>query len=301
MSRSAHNCYNDLVHEFQSAMADLGLTCNDVLIPDGEIHRFHVEGDRSNSKNVWYVINPDSAIHAGAFGSWKTSQSEKWRMKSRDMLTSAERQAWSKQMKEAKAKRKADQVRINAEAREKAVDVWQTATTEPSSHPYIKNKQIIPIGIKQRGENLVIPLLDSDAVLHSIQFIDHEGNKRLLSGGKVTGHYCAIGSIKDSLYICEGYATGVSIHLHVDKDAAVAVAFNTGNLKPVEQLLHDKYPNVQIIIAADNDSFTEGNPGLTKAKEAAASIGAKMIWPNFDGLNSTGTDFNDYVLAGGLK
>ena len=291
---------NDPILSFQSAMADTGVLCPDVPIADGQLHRFRVEGDKRGSLNGWYVLHNDE-LPSGAFGSWKTGMSETWNMKNKDSMTADEYRAWQKQMENAKIERKQEQKKIQTEAQQKAIGVWQAATADPSNHPYIKNKQITPFGIKQRGGTLIIPLRDSEGVLHSLQFIDVDGNKRFLSGGKVSGCYCAIGSIKDSLYICEGFATGASIHMHVDKNAAIAVAFNAGNLKPVAQVLNNKYPNIQIIIAADNDSCTEGNPGLTKAKEAAASIGAKMIWPNFEGLNGSGTDFNDYVLAGGIK
>lgn len=44
---------------------------------DGEIHRFHVPGDKPGRLNGWYVLFIDS-IAAGAFGSWKTGTTHTW-------------------------------------------------------------------------------------------------------------------------------------------------------------------------------------------------------------------------------
>jgi len=219
---------SDPVSAFQSAMADAGLVCPDFLNGDGNLHRFRVEGDKNGSKNGWYTLHLDG-LPSGAFGSWKTGQSETWCMKSKDAMTSAERQAWHKRMQEAMAKRVEEQQKIQAEARVKAKGIWEAATTDPNNHPYIKIKKITPYGIKQRGETLVIPLRDTDSTIHSLQFIDGDGNKRFLTGGKVSGCYCAIGSIKDKLYVCEGFATAATIHEATGE--AVAIAFNSGNIK----------------------------------------------------------------------
>ena len=61
-------------------------------------------------------------------------------------------------------------------------------------------------------------------------------------------------------------------------------------------------PAADITIAADNDQWTEGNPGLTKARQAAAMTRAKVIYPDFTGMDTSShpTDFNDYVRLGGV-
>ena len=67
----------------------------------------------------------------------------------------------------------------------------------------------------------------------------------------------------------------------------VAVAFDAGNLLPVAQSLRAKFPHIEITLCADNDLNTPGNPGLTKAREAAAAVGALLAVPPYAG------DFND--------
>ena len=281
---------------FQAAMSDAGLICPDIPIADGNIHRFTVEGDKNGSNNGWYVLY-DNNIPAGAFGNWKTGQSETWCMKNKDTMTPVEQQVWHKQMEEAKAKRKQEQVKIQAEARVKARDDWEAAKVDPIDHQYIKSKQITPYGIKQRGETLIIPVRDSGAILHSLQLIYPNGKKRFLTGGKITGCYCAIGPIKEKLYICEGYATGATIHAATGH--AVAITFNAGNLLPVSKALREKYPDLEILIAADNDQWTEGNPGMRKAREAALAINAKVAVPGFIDTTAGPTDFNDLARLEG--
>lgn len=39
-----------------------------------------------------------------------------------------------------------------------------------------------------------------------------------------------------------------------------------------------------IILCADNDRFTPGNPGVTKAREAAIAVDGYLTVPRFDDL-----------------
>jgi putative DNA primase/helicase len=75
----------------------------------------------------------------------------------------------------------------------------------------------------------------------------------------------------------------------------VVVAFDAGNLAPVAKKVRGIYRQSEIFVAADNDAWTPGNPGLTKARAAALAIGGKLLSPDFTGLDLSGkpTDFND--------
>lgn len=145
----------------------------------------------------------------------------------------------------------------------------------------------------------MIPLTDANGKVWSLQFINPDGSKRFKAGGRINGCYHAIGSLTDILYICEGYATGATIHEATG--CGVAIAFNAGNLKPVALALRKKHPEQQFIIAADNDHKTSGNPGLTKGYEAAAVADMKIVFPAFP-PESKGTDFNDLAsVCGGME
>ncbi len=139
--------------------------------------------------------------------------------------------------------------------------------------------------VRLHKNTLVIPMRDNAGDLHSLQFIDGEGNKRFLSGGRKHSCYFLIGSPTESICIAEGYATAASIH--ESTGLPVAVAFDAGNLEPVARVLRAKFPEIKIILCADNDTETPGNPGLTKARKAAAVCGGLLAIPPCHG------DFND--------
>lgn len=92
--------------------------------------------------------------------------------------------------------------------------------------------------------------------------------------------------------IVEGFATGATIHQATGYP--VAVAFNAGNLELVAQAIRHKLPALPLIICADDDAGTEGNPGIAKANLAALATGAKVAVPFFGDQRPEGaTDFND--------
>lgn len=95
------------------------------------------------------------------------------------------------------------------------------------------------------------------------------------------------------LLICEGFATGAT--LHEESGYPVLCAMTSGNLKAVAMAAKAKCPDAELVICADNDRFTAGNPGLTKAKEAAKAVGAKVTFPRFP-EGGAGTDFNDLAV-----
>lgn len=167
-----------------------------------------------------------------------------------------------------------------------------------TGHEYLTRKGIKPHGVKSHGHHLLIPMRDTSGKLHSLQTIAPDGGKRFQPGGRVKGCYHAIGKPEGVLIVCEGYATGASIHEATRH--AVAAAFNAGNLRAVAEALRVKYPELRLILAADDDVATPGNPGLTKATEAARAVGGYLAIPDFGSDRPDGaTDFNDlHQLAG---
>jgi len=93
------------------------------------------------------------------------------------------------------------------------------------------------------------------------------------------------------LLICEGWATGATLH---ESGYTVACAMNAGNLKPVALALRAEYHITEIIIAGDDDCQTEGNPGRTAANAAAIAVGGLVTFPDWPNTApDTLTDFND--------
>jgi putative DNA primase/helicase len=213
--------------------------------------------------------------------------------------TPIERKAFARRMEALRHQHDVEQRQRHANAAGAAFVRW-AAAVPAVSHPYLSAKAVRPHAIRVEADHtLLIPMRDADGRLHSLQAISPDGTKRFMPGGKVKGCYHAIGRPTAKLAICEGYATGATIH--EDTGHAVAVAFNAGNLLPVAKALRAKYPCITLVVCADDDWATEGNPGLTAATEAARAVGGLLAVPRFDGLPRADkdTDFNDlHRLAG---
>jgi putative DNA primase/helicase len=95
--------------------------------------------------------------------------------------------------------------------------------------------------------------------------------------------------------IAEGFATCGT--LRQETGQPVIGAMNAGNLLPVCEVLSAMYPSIKIVVCGDDDRFTDGNPGRTKAEAAALATGARVAFPILcDACNSC-TDWNDAVAC----
>ena len=261
----------------QDAMAAAGLAPAKAidLHQDGKIHRYRVTGDKGGSNNGWYVLHDG----AGAFGSWRTTESHTWHAASSKPLTPAERAANAQRIRAMREAQAQAQELVYAEARTKAQKLWGRAHWATNKHPYLERKQVNAYGIKALRDMLLIPARDVSGTLHTLQFISADGTKRFLTGGRKAGCYFAIGKPVDRLLLAEGLATGST--LHQATGAAVAVCFDCGNLLAVARALRGKFPSLRLVLCADNDAHRPGNPGLTHAREAARAVGGFLAVPTF--------------------
>lgn len=225
-----------------------------------------------------------------------------WRQPDREPLPRNEQAAIERQLEEAKQRRALEDQARHASAAERAQHLWDEATTEVNGHPYLKAKQVGAHGIRRNGEHLLIPLHGPVGELRGLQTIGPSG-KRFLPGTEKRGGRYQIGSIDPErpVYLCEGYATGASIHEATR--CAVVVAFDCGNLEPVARDLREQHPTAEIVICADNDCWKDPqrNPGTEKAHQAAAAIGAAVVVPTFTDSTSQPTDLNDLHRLEGLE
>jgi hypothetical protein len=166
------------------------------------------------------------------------------------------------------------------------------AASPCASHAYLTAKGIQPYGIRQSGDNLLIPMRDLAGTLQGLQAITPDGHHKFFPHDIAKGCCHLIDGNPVALLICESYAVGAS--LHEATGYAVAVAFHADNLEAVALALKAEFPDVPIIIAADNDNQTPGQPSLTAANTAAQVVGCPVAVPDF-GTNkeSHHTNFND--------
>ncbi|WP_321808075.1 AAA family ATPase [Burkholderia sp. BCC1993] len=195
--------------------------------------------------------------------------------------------------------------RTQSEAACKARELWEKAGTVHADHAYLRAKRIKPYGAKQLREQLVVKIQDVDGVHHSAQYIQPGGNKSFQTGGRISGCFVGVSAGPKPgngtpLLVCEGFATACS--LHEATGHPVAAAMNAGNLVSVAKAWRTKYPRLRIVICADDDTATAGNPGMTKATEAARVVDALLAVPDFGADRpDKASDFNDLHALDGLE
>lgn len=197
-----------------------------------------------------------------------------------------------------------------AETKARATAIWDACARTVGDHPYLAAKgvghhklRLCMDGLSLAGMDckgaLVAPMRNAEGEVCSLQFIT-ASDKRFLKGPKPDGLYFSIGNPSDVVCIAEGFATAASVH--ETTGYATAVAFNCGNLEPVARAIHAKLPDGNIVFVADDDYQTDGNPGTTKAAQAAKAVKGTVAIPDFGVDRPDGaTDFNDLARHRGPK
>lgn len=283
---------SDILQQFEARLQEAGLVLHGGIQADGQLHRCGT-ADKPKGKDGAYRIHLDAPASAW-WQNWRTGESGTWTAKADRDMTDAERQALRRCVEEDKAARQAEQELRWADVARLAASIWDAAPPATDEHPYLVKKQVPSLGLRQAKDGrLIAPVLGESGKVQSLQFIAGDGGKLFLSGGKTAGGFFSIpakdGGKTGPLVIAEGYATAASVHLATGY--ACLVAFNAGNLEAVATMARAKHPKREIVMAADNDVLTDGNPGVTKATAAAQAIGGKLaICPAHEGKP---TDFND--------
>lgn len=255
------------------AMLDAGFNPPDSA--GGDITRFSTNG-KTHNKDGWLVVFDDSGA---CFGCWREGTRFTWSDKSKfDVMSPEDRDVF--EFKRRLAIRQAEfnrDQRYNFASSESLAE-WQLASVA-ESHAYLERKGVnacsnLRIGLDGR---LIVPVFADSDKIQSLQYIDGDGKKQFKTDGKIKGGFFVVGVIGADCYLCEGLATGLTIHEATGK--GVIVAFSASNMPSV----YDKLKSgLNITVCADNDA---GGVGLKYANECK---GAKIVYPA-----TTGTDFND--------
>lgn len=317
------------IEQFRDAMFEQGIEVRGEIVADGELHRYHVEGDSHGSRNAWAILHADERP-AGMFGcnkrygfdkkfQWQSNQKTKeW--------TQEERAAYKARVAKERAEKDEAEKARHAAAAGAANELWNASAEAPDDYPYLKSKGVKAHGIrvgrwekvnKETGEirlvsdyALLVPISDKSRNIHSLQAIFAaklpavgNRNKDYLLDGEKRGMFHTIGKPqmhdgKPVFVLCEGYATGASIHECTGH--LVLVCFDAGNLPVVAHAIYEsmkgKGKHAVIILAADNDRWTTTpveNPGVHHAKNAAKAVNGLLVVPDFSMLDGNPTDFND--------
>jgi len=279
--------------DFIQAMHRAGLNFKDHIISDGNIQRFST-GNKGR-KDGWYVFYG----LAGAFGDWSRDVSQTWSLKN-DRVVNLDKEHLFKQIEKSKRDAEEERLRKYEETAALSLEKWNTLSGTGTSS-YLLKKRVEAFGVRFGNDVLVIPLKDITGKLWSLQWINPDGTKRFLAGGRKKGCFHSIGVLEDGkpIIAVEGYATGASIHMATQQ--AVVIAFDAGSLEPVIVELKKAYPKSPLLIAGDDDCWKETNTGRKKAEELNKKYCCSLIFPQFKNVETKPTDFNDLHVLEGLS
>lgn len=306
--------FDDVLGQMQAFGLDI--EAHDVVI--GTRRRCRAK-DGGREKRGWFQLyelpkaDGSGQLIVGSFGAFWGAENVVQKVE----LPSKERKAMSTEQLDAlkariaadKKKAEADAQRRSDEAARHADYAWRKCVEgSRDQSEYLKRKRIETHGGRfSPGGNFVIPMQDAERRTYGLQVIyPQKKNGRdkdfWPAGLAKKGHFFLIGGIPDRLLlIAEGFATAAS--LNQATNLPVAVAFDAGNLLPVAKALRAKYKRAKFLICADDDYRTEGNPGVTHARNAAMAVEGEVVFPIFADERPTETkgptDFNDLHMLEG--
>lgn len=290
LSEITGSFYTAILQAFGHAPATIDHTGIGKACP---IKRFSSSGKKCDLTG-WYQLDVDATPSPfGVFGDWRTGAKHTWRYQGQltntqkaDLIEGQALRAKLKAAEQAEKARKIEQQRA----------IWHSAAPAEPNHSYLVKKQVGAYGLRQYRSTLLIPLRDIAGVIQGVQYIYPDGAKR--THGGLMGFFHHIGKVSkpdETIYLCEGYATGASIFEATGQP--VAIAFAAINLTRVGLLIRHKYPKAHLIIAADNDirppDSNLKNTGVEAAREAAKACRATVMIPN----TTTKADFNDLLTG----
>jgi len=273
----------------------------------GKVRRF------GPKKRQWYRLREmrterGTYVVVGSFGDWRGQETHRvdvdWAGISADERQALEQQRAAQAEADARARAEAA-----AQAAMTAAQLWAQASPTGAS-PYLQRKHVDAEACRYlRDGSIVVPLLrydlPRDQALQACQTIRPDGVKLFTKGFSKPGCCVRLGHVVvgQPILVCEGYATGLSLRMALQRRLPVFVALDAGNLLHVCVLLRALHPQAPLLICADDDWQTEGNPGLRAAHEASRAVDdCHYTWPLWARLprKAKDTDFNDLHCAAGL-
>lgn len=194
-------------------------------------------------------------------------------------------------------------------AAKKLLKIWNLAVQAPPDLPQLVRKDIKPHGArtclwerffyndrnqrhKLQIENcLLLPIFNESGVIRDLQAIfpaespELGRSKDFFLGAELTGLFWWIDARSNPICVAEGISTDAT--LHEETGYRVYVAYVANNLKNVGKIVRQNLPDSEIIFCADNDENTTGNPGVTKANQTTAEVGAMLLFHWYQAISST--------------
>ncbi len=296
--------------EFAEALKNAGLILDELPVMDGEWHRVPAIGDKNGKQSGAYKGHLDGRP-AGTVQNFRSGYRANWKQSSVHL----DPEEKARLLAEVAQKRLARDAELEARHEKKSQECTERFHKLPEAsgdHPYLVRKGVASYDLRMNEYgDLIVPLRDVNGKLWSLQRIKETGEKPYEKDARKEGCFHVIGGedafqATQEILITEGYATGASVHMALEKP--VVVAFDSGNLQAVAETLRNAYPDKSIVILGDDDrhlperSQPLPNAGREKALKAAKAVGGRAVFPTFlaKEKGSNFTDFNDLHRVRGL-
>lgn len=320
--------YTNAQEEFKAALQKAGLVIDGLPNMDGTLYRVAVEGDKGQAKSGAYT-GFTNGHPAGYIQNYKTGYKETWKS-SVHQSNGKDQEIDLKNLIEANKALREERAHALEENYEKTASLleeeFKNARWAHNQHPYLQKKGFdTNFYLKQdKNGNLLIPLKDINGKHWASQRIFSNGDKmigmtrtkeekenHIEHPAKKQGNFHLLGakklnsSIKE-VFVCEGFATAASVFQATNKPTIMGV--DAGNLEIVITNIREKFPKMEITIAADNDIKKELDNKPNVGKETAFEIqekypDVKVVLPNFTSQEAEQglSDFNDLHKSRGLE
>jgi predicted P-loop ATPase/phage/plasmid primase-like uncharacterized protein len=298
-TRAAPPSTGEVIAAFRAFAAEHGVVLPTELLT-GQLTRCDTTG-RNGEDDAAYMLHVDGFPNGG-IQNWQTGGWIKWRWQGE--RTHVDR-ATVRRIAQANLDAKRERERLRDKAEAEAAAYWDSCDADDFHNmEYLQRKRLQgPHGARRASHDYrtVVPMRDAAGVLRNVQRIVHDGTKRFWKDAPFIGLRHTIGDLDTAKGICigEGFATVASIMEPVPPGVAGVVAFSSDNLLAVTQSIRVAYPNTEIMLLADDDRHLEGNPGLTKAREAAEAVNGWLTVPT--DLPEGASDFDDVRRLYGLE
>ena len=313
--------YDDVVHQLEEFLQGFG----HAFRPAGRDLPLKIDRPKSvgfgTQGKYWHKLhtfrpNIGGELIKGSFGKYGSDKRERIEIDWKP-LNEAERKRLQDERTAAVAVADAARKEESDLAAMGAAELWRRASKFGDS-AYLTKKGVVGEACRflPNGE-MLIPLLRYDLpreqALRAVQRIKPDGSKLFTKGFAKAACALRLGDVLPGhiVLICEGYATGLTLRMASNRDLAVYVALDAGNLQHVVPLVRELHPESRILICADDDWRTVdpvtkklNNPGRTAAKAAAkATEHCDFVYPIFDAVKRQpkDTDFNDLHARQGLE
>ena len=295
---------NNPAAEFGATLAEAGFELDGLPVMDGKKHRVRTADDKKGEKTGVYAGYLDG-VPAGWYQDHRIhDQPVKW--VSTGQQVDAEAQA---HLRAIAAQNRID--RENALQRQYAHNarrsgqVYNAMPVADGSQEYLVQKGVKAFpGVKADKKNrVVIPLVNEEGEVRTLQRISANGFKSLKKNGQKTSNFFVVGGeLKNGepVLYAEGYSTAASISEATNRPVVMTV--DAGNLPKVADKLKDKYPDSLHVVLGDDDRKNAVNKGMAKAEEAATIANGVFTVPAFTAEEKERglTDFNDLHQSRGL-